>query len=472
MENKKRGHFQTQINHLQRKGALLQKRLREYAEEAKADGRPIGTLRTVFFFGLIFTLGATFLYAMAFYLNYLTFSEMGFVSIELAVVVTLAAFLIFELGLQAFGSWYWGNNWKYLPLFIISSLAGVLLVVCQIFIGYIRGGLVEEAAIVNPGLISFLFPILTVGMELAGCAVFHQGLSNLMSSGYTLYLHQKTRRTEEKMLETARKIEELKAEMESMEAASGEGGEIGEVEYKRVILKRTGIVLLAIAVILFWIGVSRTHAAECRVILLDLSKSSEATDQSQMGSEFEKNIAATLKIIKEKDTGGWVTVAGITDQSFSNPLILLDRQFPENAGLFGEKREFERKRTVKEFKKIAGYITPSYNRTDIFGAVALAKNYFRDSCQEKRLYVLSDMRHTANGINMEDSADVTQDLIIKAEKGGMITPLDNIEVYVMGVHTIGKDAAYIESLERFWRTYFIKAGANLKTFTILREGER
>lgn len=469
MDSTQSSRLQPQINHLRRKGALLQKRLREYTEEIRTDGRPIGALRPIFFFGLIFTTGALLLYAAAFYLNYITFSAMGLASIELALVVTLAAFLNFELGLRSYGAWYYGDDWKYLPLFIISGLVGVLLVVGQIFLGYIRGDIVEDALFVSPGMISFLFPLFAVGVELAGCIAFHEGVHNLLTSGRTIWLHQKIQRGEKTLLELANEIDRLKADLEITEAEAQGEDSLQELDYKRTILKRIAITLIATTIILVAVGISVARASECRVILLDLSKSSEATDQSQMGSEFEKNIAATLKIIRGIDSGGSVTFIGITDQSFSNPMILLDRELPDNPGLFGEKMEFEKKRMVKEFKKIAGSLRPSYNRTDIFGAVALAKKYFRETCQEKRLYILSDMRHTSGGINMEDVPMVSQDWIKKLERKGVIPRLNDTKVYVMGVHPIGKDAPYMENLERFWRAYFAKAGADLKTFTILRE---
>jgi hypothetical protein len=148
-------------------------------------------------------------------------------------------------------------------------------------------------------------------------------------------------------------------------------------------------------------------------------------------------------------------------------MVIINRTLPET-GLFGEKLEFEKKKVTKELQGALKNIKPFSNKTDIFGALSLSKDLFGQSCQDKRLFILSDMRHVARGIDFENVSLVPQAAVANAERGGMLPRLDGVKVVVSGVHTIGKDERYIESLRRFWKEYFKRAGADLQAFTTVR----
>lgn len=463
MDSKSKRQIIAQITKLQREGTLLQKRLGEYADELRQDGRHISVLKTTRFWGLIFTGGAVLLFIAAFILNYMTFSSFGFASIELAFVISISAFLAFELCIRSFTAWYWEGSQKHIALFVLAGLVVISIAVAQAFLGYIRGGFVEEAALVKPGLLSFVFPLLTVGVEFAGAIACHEGLSYLLSAARPINLHRKIRKGEEKLIQIAFQIDELKGELEGSEDTPEK-----EAHERKAVLKKIVIALLAIAVVLVYVGFSLAGETECRVILLDLSGSSAAKDRSDRGTEFEKNINTALNIIREQKKSGRVFVAGITDESFSNPMVILNRRLPE-PGLFGEKLEFEKKRAAKEFQTASKHLKPVSAATDIFGALALAGDLFGQSCQDKRLYILSDMRHAARGIDIENVSLIPLGTVSKAFQRGMVPRLDGVKVFVTGVHTIGKDERYMESLKRFWQAYFKKAGADFQTFSNTRE---
>ena len=57
----------------------------------------------------------------------------------------------------------------------------------------------------------------------------------------------------------------------------------------------------------------------------------------------------------------------------------------------------------------------------------------------------------------------------RAEKDRLLPYLRAVEVHVLGVDGAGKDIAYWQASRDFWAAYFKKAGANLKTYTVLRE---
>lgn len=451
-----------EITKLKREGALLLKRIEEYAEELRHDGRQISALKATRLWGWIYTGTGVLLLIATFYLNYVTFSGLGFASMELAIGISIATFVLFERCITCFSKWYWDGSQKHFTGFALSSLFLIPLVAAQILLGYIRGGFVEEVSFIKPGILSFLFPIFTIVCEFAGAFACHEGLSALISVARPLRLHQKIRKGEEKAIQIAFEIEKLEGELESYNEPERKARE------RKALLVKIFIVLLIVLGALAFAGVSMAASkAECRVILLDMSLSSDAKDRSERGTEFEKNLGTVLSIIRQQEKSGRVVVAGITDESFSRPLIVLDRQLPES-GLLGEKLEFDKRKVAKEFQIATKDLKPFSSKTDIFGALSLTKDLFGQSCQDKKLYILSDMRHAARGIDIENVSLVSQAAVANAERGGMLPRLDGVKVVVGGVHTIGKDERYIESLRRFWEAYFKKAGADLQGFSTIR----
>lgn len=452
-----------EIARLKREGSLLVKRLDEYAEELRQDGRNISDLKTTRFWGWVLTGGAAILLITTFIINHVIFSGFGgFASSESAIGVGIATFIGFTCCIFSFNAWYYQGSQKNLAGFIISSLVVVSLTAVQIFLGYVRGGFVEEVSFIKPGLLSFLFPLLTIGSEFGGAIALHDGLERILSTSRPLKLRKEIRKGEQKLIQIAYEIDKLKGEIEGSEDIAEE-----EANERKRVLKKLGIALLAIAVILVYAGFSLASESECRGILIDLSLSSSVKDRSNNGNEFEKNISTALGIIRAQEKSGRVFVVGITDESFSNPMIIINRSLPQ-PGLFGEKLEFEKRKTTKELQAALKNIKPFSKKTDVFGALSLTKDLFGQSCQDKRLFILSDMRHAARGIDIGNISLVPPGIVTKAAQRGMLPRLDGVKVVVGGVHTIGKDERYMESLKRFWEAYFKKAGADLQAFTTIR----
>jgi hypothetical protein len=49
--------------------------------------------------------------------------------------------------------------------------------------------------------------------------------------------------------------------------------------------------------------------------------------------------------------------------------------------------------------------------------------------------------------------------------------LRDVDVYVLGVDGAGKSASYWQGLRQFWTTYFLSAGAAVRSFSVLRTGQ-
>ena len=80
------------------------------------------------------------------------------------------------------------------------------------------------------------------------------------------------------------------------------------------------------------------------------------------------------------------------------------------------------------------------------------------------------MRQDTLTLDLEHPKVVSASLAMgKAERERLLPDLHGVEVYVLGVDGAGKDIAYWQTLRDFWTAYFKKTGADLKTYTVLRE---
>jgi hypothetical protein len=86
------------------------------------------------------------------------------------------------------------------------------------------------------------------------------------------------------------------------------------------------------------------------------------------------------------------------------------------------------------------------------------------------LVIFSDMRQDTAALDLEHPRIVSASLAMsRTEKDRLLPDLRGVEVHVLGVDGAGNDIAYWQTLRDFWSVYFKKAGANLKTYTVLRE---
>ena len=115
-------------------------------------------------------------------------------------------------------------------------------------------------------------------------------------------------------------------------------------------------------------------------------------------------------------------------------------------------------------------LAPRSKQTDLLRAVTVASQLFqRDGCQNI-LIILSDMRHYTAALDLErPNSIVVASAMAAVEKRRLIPDLKNVEVYVLGADGAGKPIGYWQGLRDFWQAYFKKAGANVRSYTILRE---
>jgi hypothetical protein len=195
------------------------------------------------------------------------------------------------------------------------------------------------------------------------------------------------------------------------------------------------------------------------VVLLDLSTSTASND------EFERNRTAVEGILRRIDeVDHRVVILGIGEESFGTR-ALLDATSPATAGRYQERLTHWRNQAIQRWRRNAAGLSASASCSDLFGALGRASLAFEEyPARQKRLILLSDMRHACRGFNLEKPIADPGTLLRQVERAGFIPPLKGVSVLVLGTHTAGIDEQYWRRLQVFWTEYFRKAGADLQCF--------
>jgi hypothetical protein len=205
------------------------------------------------------------------------------------------------------------------------------------------------------------------------------------------------------------------------------------------------------------------------VIAIDLTQSVAHTEPDGT-DDFRKNIDGVTRILADIPAGASVSVIGITDHSFTEPFILLRAQVPRDPGYFGERLDSARRQLAGAWKTRTSRLDARFPETDIFGALALASQIFgnRPGASQKTLVIFSDMRESTSELDLESSQTVPT-YGTSAKQCGALPDLSKVQVHVLGVDGAGKSLAYWRSLRAFWQDYLGHTGAELRSYSILRE---
>jgi hypothetical protein len=323
--------------------------------------------------------------------------------------------------------------------------------------------------------LQLFFALLAVAMELAtGLAVYEARKIGVPPATEALALMQeRLRLVETEMVALLYRIEFLKREADIFEHQFARDFYLGLIEgAARRTMKRAGP--LAGALLLLYMATYRPALAQPldAEVGIDLSLTSAA--KSYDGSlEHVKNVDAASELIGELPAGARFRVIGITDQSFSRPLILLAGQMPSGHGPleFIDQVAVARKKSAADMRAVGRATPAKYRETDVIGFLLVAADLLRESPQSRKaLVIFSDMRHSAPPPNIEAPAVVpVASALQTVERQNQIADLRGVEVYVYGVHAAQKDIAYWQSLRTFWTQYFAKSGAALKCFSMMRD---
>lgn len=317
------------------------------------------------------------------------------------------------------------------------------------------------------GWVTKLFAL--VGMLSCGLCL-HESVKRISISGLTLREYRRNRKLRKELQAIATEIIKWKYSCERG-MRDFEAGLLSEEEEKprrnweAFLLSPIAILIIAILVIIL-LSTCTAKGAELEsvYVLIDLSKSS--LSQNYKGEEeAQKNVASVKGIIRRLKAGSNFKAIGVTEKSFEHPYIIIERTLPTEQGFFKEKLAKAKLELIRSWEELD--LEANAEVTDLFGAISLAANLYPHNAKSKKLIILSDMRECAR-YDLEKPSIIDLKILSKVEEDGLIPSLKDVNVYVLGVHTVGKSEAYYETLKDFWLHYFQKAGANIVTYSMDR----
>jgi hypothetical protein len=325
-----------------------------------------------------------------------------------------------------------------------------------------------------------LMALLAIAMELgSGMAIFESGKLDLGKYERAKEAKTELAKTEDEMGTIIGRVTHLENDPVMNEAEFWRNFRLGFLER----MKRNGLALFLSFVIFGSLAVAPSAraknpvdtrfetAAPNVVIAIDFTQSVSGKGYDGK-TDYQKNVDAACRLISQLPPGTHFTVFAITDRSFAQPYVLLDRDIPLDKGplQFLDQVTLSKTRAASELRKLASLSPHAIPRTDIFGALILSADILRASPRRKVLVVFSDMRESSATLDFEHEKTIAKrTTLATVEKEGLVPRLHGVDVYVLGVDGTGRSIPYWNSLRDFWEAYFGKAQANLKAFSALRD---
>jgi len=206
------------------------------------------------------------------------------------------------------------------------------------------------------------------------------------------------------------------------------------------------------------------------VVEIDLS-SSVAAKGHDGKTEFEKNLSSVTRLLSQMPLHSQVTVLAITENSFSQPYVLLSAKTADDKGYFGERLTAARQQILRVWHERSAHLQPNSAGTDILGSLVVAGQLLQQApdTQRKVLVLFSDMREFTRHLNFETQSDIPMDAALaKVDEGRFLPNLKGVDIYVLGADAAGQEVAQWDRVRKFWATYFEKVGANLRIYSIMR----
>jgi hypothetical protein len=312
-----------------------------------------------------------------------------------------------------------------------------------------------------------------VGMEIAAGLAFHRACRLWAEMpANAAEIRQKRAELEQRKIELVHRIGAWEQEPE--EFVNGFWRDYHEAKLRGNTASRvTKIFAAALFFLLVSASTQRAYAAEPLnlVVAVDLTASVAGASGLDQKTELQRDVASVGQLLATIPAGSRVTVIGITDRSFARPYVLLSARLDGNEGYFKERIASARQQLVAAWQKRSQGFVENFSQTDLLGALVMASQVFETKDGHRNvLIILSDMRHETRSLNLARFTIVpVKPTLDRVARASMIADLKGIEVYVLGVDAAGKSVGYWNSLRDFWSLYFKTAGADLKSYSMLRE---
>jgi hypothetical protein len=387
------------------------------------------------------------------------------------------------------------SKYARLPRAVVTSLC-LTAIAAQLLLGVIRGEVMrQQLTVVPPAVVleddartgaqreptvydrtqwylRLFLPLLALAMELgAGWALWKARGYGTESEDDPDQLRLKRREIQQEMISHA-------AELKAREAEGAEFEERFRRDFSRAVLNRArkgALRRLPLPIVLLLLALyGHEHVlAQDRVnlvVAVDLTGSVAKARGLDGKTEPDRDTAGVSQVLASAPAGAKVTVIGITDKSFSQPYVLLSAQIASDEGYFKERIALVRQMLVQSWQKRCTNPISRFQRTDLLGSLLVAAQLFQTSPGWRNVLVIfSDMRDTYD-LDLNSATIVPVRAALKqAENNRLIADLKGVEVYVLGVDGAQKEIGYWRSLREFWVVYFKKSGADLRSYSMLRE---
>jgi hypothetical protein len=366
-------------------------------------------------------------------------------------------------------------------IFLALSFLGLL---AQFWLGTLRGillgalareavGPATSALGAGPRVLCLALGIFSLVAEVIAGYKLWRARTSLFSA--TARAARERARCEEKMIALNAAKEGAKAEPEirrhyrtvgarqELAWSVGAAGRHGDGHLKRALVGALiGLLILAALFVLCGARMSAaTLPARTLVQVLDLSKSDSPDD-------FRANVDAISTFMWQLRAGDRVLILGITD-SFGRPAVLFDREMPASTGHLGLDEQAARETISAGWKAAARKINPTYERTDVVGALSMIPDLVDVTAGRTVIAVFSDLQQSTADLDLEHMQTIPVDrLMLRLKQERAIPPLAGASVFLLGVDPVGKSAAYFATLKEFWSRFFREAGADVRMFSVGR----
>ena len=316
------------------------------------------------------------------------------------------------------------------------------------------------------GLLKVLMVLLTVAIDIGAGIAIHGALelsATAHEDGNAIILE----------LDEARKrIGEVVFEIKALENSPVVFENEFWRDYYRSMLRRTvhnsvaRLSVLALCFLLFGAARAAAQTTTNLVIALDLSNS-ESRKGHDGKTQFEKNVETIGRLLAKIHEGTKLTVIGITENSFGDPLVLISAQVGTDPGYFGEKLEHTHRELIRVWKQRTGSLEPRAKGTDILGATLLAAEFFKENGKSTNnfLVLYSDMQNVTPELNIEQKIRSQSEIGLRQSSSQQTPDMNNVEVYILGANMLQYRSQEWTRLRDFWLTYFARAGASVKIYS-------
>ncbi len=233
----------------------------------------------------------------------------------------------------------------------------------------------------------------------------------------------------------------------------------------KTIVRKAGCVLITLL-----LSSGLCWASDATVALLDCTRSVSVNTEGN--TNFQSNVAAIEQLITTLPADSRFIVIAITDRSFADPKILVDRIIPAGAGDLAliDRTIIARQQIGREFKQAVTNIRPDANQTDIIGALEIAGQYLRSSSMgRKSIYMFSDLRQATPDLNVESVNDIPTTVLDNIQKKHGLPDLHGVDIHAIGVDGHGKSLEYWFKLKSFWMEFFKRSGGVLRSYSATRD---